>query len=600
MTSAVSGRSLSLFFGAPLVSAGPGGPNLLENAGFETAGTGTVTPTGTDVFDAWIEFDAGYELDDPDDEEEEETLITGGFPGYLTGTDEVDGTGIVKTHDAFAEGSVPKSVIFTRDPFDKRSGTYCCKMYSNRGGNVLGAVWQGITVDPASSYVLTIYSKTENGTSIEQGRVRVYDASNERDIIPLTNTGISSDEWTQTTFHFSTEHNTTRVFIMLYQNIHQGSSVFWDDLSLRKKNARPVQGTYQIDGPMSYSHTSTASGGFDTMTATFPIPLRDAPLWMEEFLFKRVVAHDGVATAWEGFVDQISLIVGEVQFTIGPAKAVVNRGQIVFREMDYNTNPPTGGGTIITHFVDVEESQLNYGVMEGVITGGSGEYTEMIELLGTIMEQISLPDIVQGASIGSGADVSVTVTCAGMHYLLEKYTYNNTGEAGMIDASEKVIRVLRRDPNRVFAINKSLISPNDTEVKAYENESKTARTVIADIVALGDLADNRYHWGGYENGIFVYEPVSGASPQYSQSVTDGIIKDMTGAEIPLWMVRPGKWLLIGDLLPGRPVDTARFRDDPRLLFIESISFSTPNSLTLTSGKGTTFRQQLDRLGLGGI
>lgn len=593
--------SLAIFFGDPPISAGPSAENLIGNPGFEVTGTEVVGPTGTDVFEDWIEFDAGYELEDedpPDEEDDPQTI--GQFPGYLTGIEEISGTGITTSYAAFASGSVPKSVIITQDPFDEMSGTYCCKMYSNRGGNVYGAVWQWVSVERSSSYVLSVYSKTESGQSIEQGRVRVYDGNNQRDIIPLTNTGVSSDEWTEATFHFTTDWNTTQVAILLYQNIHQGSSVFYDDISLRKKRRQAVSGTYRLDGPGQYTHSSIAAGGFDTMTATFPVSMTDVPIWLEEMLFRRAVVHDGVSTVWEGFVDQVSLNISGTQFTVGPVKSIVNRGQIVFREMNYATNPPVGGGTIITHFVDIEDSQILYGVLEGVITGGDGSYDEMIELLGTIMEQLSKPDIVQGLTLGAGGDVAVTVTCAGYHYLLDKYIYNNTGGAGMIDASEKVTRVLRRDPNSLFDLKISRIVANTLEVKEYENESKTGRTVIQDVVALGDVSDNRYHWGGYENGTFVYEPVTGVAPEYSQSILDGTIRDMSGAEVPLWMVRPGKWVIVSDLLPGRPVDTSRFREDPRLLFIESVSFSLPNSITITAGKATTFRQQLDRLGLGGI
>ena len=66
-----------------------------------------------------------------------------------------------------------------------------------------------------------------------------------------------------------------------------------------------------------------------------------------------------------------------------------------------------------------------------------------------------------------------------------------------------------------------------------------------------------------------------------------------------WDVLPARWAHIPDFMIGRISDTA-MRDDPRYMFIESLTYTAPYGLTLTGAKISKLPQVLGQLGLMGI
>ena len=72
-----------------------------------------------------------------------------------------------------------------------------------------------------------------------------------------------------------------------------------------------------------------------------------------------------------------------------------------------------------------------------------------------------------------------------------------------------------------------------------------------------------------------------------------------GAEVYPWNVLPGKWLMYTDFLPGYVAPTT-LREDPRIEFIESVTFTAPDGVMVRGGNLETLPQVLAQLGLSGV
>ena len=81
-----------------------------------------------------------------------------------------------------------------------------------------------------------------------------------------------------------------------------------------------------------------------------------------------------------------------------------------------------------------------------------------------------------------------------------------------------------------------------------------------------------------------------------------MVEDTAGNAIQPWAVRPGKWLLFTNLLPGALVaqSLANEPEAERSMFIESVQYSAPNGLRLQGGVVNSLRQALAQWGVTGI
>lgn len=516
---------------------------------------------------------------------------------------EIAGGGGADVFASWTEDTDTGNATITQDG-SSHSGNASCKILSNVGGDVSGNVSQSFSVEEGESYELSFWSKTSDDFSSMQGRYAIYDVTNSDWIVPRTESYVFSQAaWVEAVHFFNIPTGSTTATLFLYQNYDSGSSVFYDDVSIRKRQKNdigisPIWG--ELGDASSYRHTISANAGFDTMTFTTAGDEVFIGDWLESGLFRHVVVTEPAAkVVWEGFVNQVSIDIGGLSITAGPIMDVVNKGRISYRTLDIATNPPIAGESTKTPWSNSPLSQERFGVLEGVISGGEGTLSEAVQLLSTILEEIAWPDISQNFSLISQPTLTVTVNCLGYIHLLSKYFYANTAFAGEYDLSDKIKEVLSNEPNNIISAESAIIEPNTTQVVRYDNNDKTALAIIRDLVALGDADFNKYIFGVYADRIFKYELVDDTIT-YVQKLSDGLIENVVGGEIRPWDIIPGRWMVLSDFMVGRPSIAASFRQDPRHVFIESVTYVAPYSVTVTGGKTTTFRQRLERLGLGGI
>jgi hypothetical protein len=179
--------------------------------------------------------------------------------------------------------------------------------------------------------------------------------------------------------------------------------------------------------------------------------------------------------------------------------------------------------------------------------------------------------------------------------MLGKYYYYRTGEAGKMTISAKLQAILDASPNYYIDPDLTDIETNASEVAVYEDEDKTALALIKELASSGDGNFNRFVWGVYENGAFVYKMQQDII-DYERNASDGVMFDH-GVQLDPWSVRPGKWARTTELVEGHLANIPVFRSDPTLQFIESVTYTAPYGLSISGAKLGKFKQRLERLGL---
>jgi len=363
----------------------------------------------------------------------------------------------------------------------------------------------------------------------------------------------------------------------------------------------------------SLTFTIAALGGYWEASFNIQGNLDFVEDWIANGLARHATIYDHAQNVcWDGFVNTVKANVGALSVTRGPLTDVANRVMVTFSERDTGMNPPTAGARAFTTLAQDATSISLYGIMEAFVEGGELDngvgVTEADFLRDSYLEGHKLPETSKMLSMEQSTQPSVTVECAGYVHRLN-YPYNQIVNAATITVSTKVGYVLDGDPgdgasigdpNNIFTSANASIGVNGLLASRYENDSSLAWEVLKDIAARGDAARGRWLIGVYAGQRLVYT----AAPdtlEYEQRLHDAHqrITAVSGAEVRPWNVLPGKWLMFTDFLIGR-VQPTTLREDPRAMFIESMTYSAPYGLQLSGVKVGTLNQVMAQLGLGGV
>jgi hypothetical protein len=354
----------------------------------------------------------------------------------------------------------------------------------------------------------------------------------------------------------------------------------------------------------SYTHNISVDGGYTDMSIDFSGTADEIQFWYEQGLGRKIETRSPEGNKiWEGFINEISIRLGGLSMSVGPVVDMANRVYVTYTGKKWIAWGVTfGGKQETTDAGDDTDSQDKFGIMEEYVSGGSGTETEMETLRDAHLADRAKPFVSQ-AQIDSpgGSPPSVSLSCIGYWALFEKYTYSS-GATTSSDISDKIQAVVAGDPSTRFSTNYTGITANTLEVPDVEEDQKTAASVLKELISYGDTSNKRYTIGVYNDRMVHYAPIEEvASYVYSISSPDSYIKDINSdTVIQPWNVLPGKWLIVSGLTTSQtPVgDLTKMRNSPAAMFIESVSFSTPYSVSIQSGPTATFAQKLARLGVG--
>ena len=355
----------------------------------------------------------------------------------------------------------------------------------------------------------------------------------------------------------------------------------------------------------SYSHTVNALGGYWSMMFT----VADDKLAMEDWITDGLGRHievydDALNVIWEGFVNKVIGNDGPLTVTRGPLLDVANEVELVYSMVDSSVTPPTVGERATVGPVVDAASQALYGILPAVLsTGGVDEAVggEATQIVNVYLEEHKLPKTGQQWSSAARGKVSVTVQCLGyIHWL--NYPYEQLG-IGTVNTSAKIAAVLAASPNVAWlAFDTANIAANAVQISQNEEEDNIAWGIVKDAVAYGGAAPGYARWvfGIYEN-MEAHFSAAPTTIEYEALLSDPKLRVTTpgGSEVYPWNVLPARWLMFTDFLPGL-TEPANLREDPRAMFIESVTFTAPDKIRFQGGDLDTLSQVIAQLGLSGV
>jgi hypothetical protein len=354
----------------------------------------------------------------------------------------------------------------------------------------------------------------------------------------------------------------------------------------------------------SYSHTIAAIGGYWTASLTISTTIPQAEDWFANGLGRHIeVRGPSLQVIWEGFVNKISLAMGTLTAERGPYINIANRVKIVYSTIDTSTDPPIMGVRISTAYTDDTISQGKYGICTRILSTGGATAATATQIRDTFLAENKDPETTQSLNIGQsgGGGATVTLELFGYAQLMEHYPYNTT-TTGTRTFTLRLEDVLAAEPNALYSTDYSGIASNTSTVPYYDNDDRSGWQVIKDILAKGDSGYDRYTFGIYAGRKAFYTEIP-STVEYLHRIRDNkqrIDRIIGGNEVMPWDVLPARWVLVSDFLVGRNVSGSELRDDPRNLFIESVTYTAPWGLQITGAKVATMPQLLARLGLSGI
>jgi hypothetical protein len=264
---------------------------------------------------------------------------------------------------------------------------------------------------------------------------------------------------------------------------------------------------------------------------------------------------------------------------------------------------------------DNTDSILKYGVWEKLLSAGTTkDQTEAEWVRDSHLAEAAWPATSKVFST-QGGSVGIRLSCLGfIHFLKNWIVTQKTPSTHNVETviynistnptDSKMLVVLNLDPNSLLDNTYAVwdFEDNDVDVWLWEDQSTDAYTLVRSMVERGDGAGNRSVFGVYADNdgtlIIRYGTIPTAIEYYQALRSPGQeIRKAQGSEIDNWAVLPNKWLLFGDFMIGRPIETPP-NPDPRTMYIERVAYSTPNGLQLEGGKVERLKQMLADFGIG--
>lgn len=387
----------------------------------------------------------------------------------------------------------------------------------------------------------------------------------------------------------------------------------------------------------AYGHEISVDGGYKSANITISTKVRTIEDWLENGLGRDVTVYspEGIVV-WNGFVNEINAVIGALTVKRGPMLSVANRVSVVYTPYVDTTVPePTTGETTETIIAEDEASQKRYGILETIVNGGTliddatfcgtgcTPTNEAEEIRDAYLNEYRNPETSHTiSSAGEGGSVTLTLNCLGYGEFLSKYIYNRTYEqctaafdpatwlselnddesSFSIWLPDKIKMVLAADPNNIFSTDYKYISETSQYLllaNCVENQNKTAKAIIDELIVQGDAFDNRTMFGIYNDRKAYYSAVPDEVDYFRSILTrDMAITDNSGANVQPWYVKPGKWMALTDFMAGHSFPSD-LRLDPRNVFIESVSFTAPYSLSIQGAKVAKVKQLMAKFGVSG-
>lgn len=336
----------------------------------------------------------------------------------------------------------------------------------------------------------------------------------------------------------------------------------------------------------SYSHTIAVDGWFKSASVSFTANMKDIGLWVSSGLGHHIEVYNfSGELIWEGFVNKVNVDFSSLTVSLECV------GYITYLEYVY-TNTATSSYTLREKVIDVLVAEPNgvistdYAYIETNTLSVFEEETGNKSGLQIIKDLIALGGDSNNNrrifGLREGRKLFIEEIASDIEYLSPVPTSIATGPLTSITNQAAVTY-----KHPVYDIELETEQANDTD--SQDKYGIFSKRISGGEVSAANATSIRDTWIN-EN----------KNPETSQTVSgDVTVTDTNGNVIDPWNILPGKWLEF-TALPASIEKSSELREDPRSMYIESVQFSAPTTISLTGSKVATIPQKLAKLGLSGV
>jgi len=318
------------------------------------------------------------------------------------------------------------------------------------------------------------------------------------------------------------------------------------------------------------------------------------------------VYGDALDVVFKGFVNQLRISIGLLTVTLGPMLNLANRVAVLYTPQTVGTYGIASGSQQITDDADDTDSQGAFGIWPVVLSSGATTLAEAENHRDKYLYDNKWPKTTESLS-DSSRSPSVQVDCLGYMHMLN-FPYTNATITTPYYAHTKILAILAASPKiSWFNPNTVNVNTNNLSVQSREVDYRPALTILKEIVAAGGATnDLRWMFQILEDQNVYYTAVPTSIDYMAYVANQGlIIYSADQAEVAPWRVRPGHWLSLDDFMVGRAAPAltsadSSLQEDPRLMFIEKVTYTAPYGLRLYGGNTDEINQLLGKFGLKGI
>lgn len=390
---------------------------------------------------------------------------------------------------------------------------------------------------------------------------------------------------------------------------------------------RPRQGTGFVAQHVAsgYRHSILAMGGFDTASWNLQLSPSAAEQAFQNYmgLVVRVYVDNPLVPVWEGFINRITWRVGGLVLSRS-FDGMMNRVAVSY----YNTKSAAATKTEKTIEVDTVQSQNIFGVKQGTLDAklhyNNANKTHKEVLRDTRKSVASWPQI--SVSSGDGGDGIMEFEAKGLQYFAWDWqTYTqldpSAGGSAILANAYRAFEILTVQTtfaggiylpaNGAFVYEQGADTGAVPRTGAYrdiafntafqiQTESQGASTYLQFLQELVEAGDGTNRWvfgiglpdpnGGQRN--VYYRPANTNILYTCNALSDsGRLRDVNGAVIPGYLVRPDASVRINDILIGWD----ERGDDPRISYIQRIEYDAEaNTVAWSNGDGADLENALQR------
>jgi hypothetical protein len=329
-----------------------------------------------------------------------------------------------------------------------------------------------------------------------------------------------------------------------------------------------------------YQHSISAYKGFDQCSFSIAGNSSYIDNWLINGLGRHIVTkNESLVVIWEGFVNRISVQIGGESKVIGPLLDMGNSVIGTYSPLDVNTTPPSSGESTTTDLVEDATSRNRYGVIQQILSVGSTTQTIADQAVNKYLYENKFPPTSTDIS-SDGGDVTLSIECLGYYHLFDTYYYNNLINI-TDDLDNVLLAIIQAYPqySTIFSSDTSRFESNSLPIPTYEDSSPRAKSIIEELVPLGDVDLNRYSFMVLADRQIIYEAVVNEI-EYLYRIEEQSIEDKQNNRVFPWNIQPGKWLRTPDFLVGRSQPT-NLKEDLRNTFIVSVTFTAPDQFQIS-------------------